>query len=377
MQIAQGALTNSKRPQVFPENYPKKITYAKDCFLYDDKKNKYFDFICALGTCLLGYSNDDISRAIMQQLCKGNLFSLASDVEEKFCEAIAPLVPFADRIKVFKTGSESCTAACVIARAHENHRLLFQQGFNGWHPEFQSLTPPSCGVPEHLFIKKLDTYVTDQIVILEPVITKLDEERLTFLRGLKSERNFIIFDETITALRFPKHTFSNEYDITPDLIILGKALGNGFPISIVAGKKEIMDNNYFTSGTFCGDTLGMIAGMKVLELLKSKYNLTELYVQANNFCTSFNQLHPDLITIEGYGTRGVFKGNEEILALFFQEACKAGLLFGRSFFLNFSHLQYLDEILNICNAVLKVIKLGACKLEGRLPELPISAKARG
>jgi glutamate-1-semialdehyde aminotransferase len=157
---------------------------------------------------------------------------------------------------------------------------------------------------------------------------------------------------------------------------MGKAIANGLPLALVGGKKEIMNcEEYFVSSTFAGEQLSLAAASEVIKLLSRTYRLDNLWHTAKAFVKNFNGLSK-IIKIEGYPTRGVFQGSDIHKALFFQESCKAGILFGPSFFFTFKHIDYRDQVLNTCRDILTRIKSGSVKLEGEMPSSPFATKAR-
>jgi len=389
--IAQGALTNSKRPECFVRGiYPEHITRAKGAHVWDDKGKRYLDFICALGTNLLGYAKKEINDAVKEALDKGNLYSFASTVEVEFAEAIANYFPFVEQIKVLKSGSDGCSAAVRIARAHTKRDFIVSDGYHGWHDDFVRLTPPALGVPSSETHSASLAILEDlagswqgkniAAVIVEPVITDYSEARVTFLKALKRRCEelgaLLIFDETITALRFPGMSFSHWSGITPDLIVFGKALANGLPISVVGGKRSVMSGSeYFVSTTYAGDTLAMAAALKVMPMVKEA--LPQMWETASLFQDDFNKIAPTLIRLDGYPTRGVLWGKDEITkALFMQEMAKANTLFGSSWFWCEPHAYERDLVLSLAKIVLGKIIMGEAKLEGDLPRKPFAQKQR-
>lgn len=218
-------------------------------------------------------------------------------------------------------------------------------------------------------------------VILEPVITDASQKRNEMVKGLVDAcRNYnivTIFDEIITGFRWPGYSVAEAWGVTPDLICLGKACAGGLPLSIVAGKKAIMDSDYFVSSTFAGDTAALAACLKTMDLLQNKFRLEFLWEKGAQFLERFNNIWNDGLTIEGYPTRGVFKGDEIVKALFMQECCRAGILVGPSFFFNFSHLDIADEVLSTFQDILLRIQRKEVELIGEMPQKPFAQKIRG
>lgn len=385
--IAQNALTNSKRPECFVKGvFPTHISRAIGPFVWDTSRNKYIDFICGLGSNILGYANNSVNAAIYQQMINGTTYSLSSELEVLLAEKMKEIVPFIERVKFLKTGTEACLAAIRIARAKTGRSTVLSHGYHGWGDPFVSLTPPALGISSQTGISPFklleDINGETAAVIIEPILCDLSERRIDELQALRrkctQEGALLIFDEVITGFRFPKFSVSNHLNIQPDLIVMGKAMGNGMPISFVGGSKDIMNcGEYFVSSTFAGETLSIAASLKVIELLQTKkYNLEVLWERGQYFKDKFNSMCPENLKLTGYPTRGVFEGDLTTKALFWQESVKAGILFGSSWFINFSHLPYIDNVLNVLQDILTRIKTGSVELEGELPQSPFAQKAR-
>lgn len=382
LSIAHGALTNSKRPSVFVKGvYPTHLEKSKGCHVWDASGKRYIDFIAALGSSILGYANEEVNQAITTQLKKGTTFSLATEMEVETAEKVKECFPWVERVRFLKTGTEACLAAIRIARAKSGYDPIYSDGYHGWSDEFTSLTPPAHGIPKQHHITKSDFPPAGTGgLIIEPVQTDAGDARVKRLREIRARcdetKTPLIFDEIITGFRFPKFGTCNYFGVEPDLVCLGKAIANGMPLAVVAGKKEIMETDYFVSSTFAGETLSLAAAHKTMSLLQTKYKLDHLWDRGAQFLYRFNQIWPEQLWIEGYPTRGVFKGDELTRALFFQESCKAGILFGPSFFFNFSHIDVMDTVLSSCEAILGRIKMGSVTLEGEMPQTPFAQKAR-
>lgn len=384
--IAQGALTNSKRPECLVFGvYPTHMKRGNGCFLWDTSGKRYVDYICGLGTNILGYGEEETSAAVAFQARQGASLSLGSEIEVVAAEKIKEIFPFVDLVRFLKSGSEACTAAVKIARAKTGRGLVLTEGYHGWHDLFVELSPPAMGVAATNQIQTFNSLeqVTNEVaaVIIEPVMTDLSGERIAWLRDLRERctktGTVLIFDEIITGFRFPKFSVANYLGIAPDLICLGKALANGMPLAVVGGKREIMNcGEYFVSSTYAGETLSLVAALKTMHLLQTKYRLDYLWEQGGRFITRFNAIWPEVIKIEGYPTRGRFVGDEIQKALFWQEACRAGILFGPSWFFNFQHIGESDQVLSTCQDIITRLKTGSVKLEGDLPANPFAAKLR-
>lgn len=389
--IAQGYLTNSKRPESLIKGvYPTHLKRGLGCYVWDHNDKRYVDFITGLGSNLLGYANETINAVVKSALDNGNLLSLGTDHEITTAEKLKELFTFADCFKFLKSGTEACSAALRIARAHTGRKMVLSDGYHGWSDTFVSLTPPHLGVPKdvhqsNLWTEKLSGLddITDDVaaVIVEPVITEVSTQRSEWLQALRDKCTkhgvMLIFDEIITGFRFPKYSAAAYFGIEPDLICLGKGMANGFPLAAVGGKYAVMNSKeYFVSSTYAGCVDALVATRKVCEMLQKSHSLEELWTKGAEFQKQFNALWPEMIQIEGYPTRGVFKGDANVKALLFQEACQAGILLGPSFWFNFPLSRETFGVIDTLKEILTNIRKGRVKLLGEMPRSPFAQQVR-
>lgn len=384
--IGQGALTNSKHPHshVFGV-YPTHMTRGSQGHLYATNGKRYCDYICGLGSNLFGYSPPGLAQRLTPYLNGGFSHSFPTVHEVETAEKLKTMFYFVDKFKFLKDGTGACAAAIRMARAATGRKKILSQAYHGWSDEFVSLTSPATGV--HTCVD-IATYLDDcdlsdvAGVIVEPVVTDASTERLLWLQDLRKRctkaGTVLIFDEVITGLRYDKHCVALVSGVLPDLIIVGKALANGLPLAAVGGKKEILDSDYFVSSTYAGEVLSLVSCQWTLEQLlnTSQFKIEKLWEQGGRFISKFNKMGQEKIWIEGYPTRGVFKGEPLTKALFFQEACKAGFLFGPSFFYSFANKEFDFEFFTFFKDFIDRLFLGLLKLEGKMPESPFAEKVR-
>lgn len=365
---------------------------GRGCYLWDLDGRKYADYICGLGTNLVGYGHPAISRDLTDYLRVSNdrsgglCLSLSSVEEVETAERLKELFPFIDTLKFLKTGTEACNAALRIARTYTGRVEVLTEGYHGWGDDFISLMPPACGVPPQKTTYKLTSIddVTDKTaaVIVEPIMTAYTPERRSWLAALRARCTakgaVLIFDEIITGFRFPKFSVSRHLGITPDLICLGKALGGGLPLSLVGGKKELMnDPRYFVSSTFAGEILSLVSCRAFLNQITHRRGMIDdLWASGEKWQSVFNSIWPENLQLEGYPTRGQFTGDEMAKALFYQESCRAGILFGPSWFYNFPLSDLIDSHLQTVKEILCKIRNGDVKLMGKMPVPPLAQMMR-
>ena len=292
----------SKNPVRFPsEDWPIYFSKAKGCCVWDLNNNKYFDFsYMGVGTNSLGYSNTKIDNEVSKVIKNGNMSTLNSYEEVIFAENILKLHPWAKMAKFAKTGAEANAIALRLARAFTKKNKVIICGYHGWHDWYLSakfmknnymdthLFPnlKTQGVPNFLkgftysvkynelnaiynLIKK-DSDIS--AIIMEVQRDELPEKN--YLRSIRKicDQNKIclIFDECTTGFREVYGGLHMKYKIYPDLAMFGKAIGNGYSLTTVLGKKAIMkeSTNTFISSTFWSERIGFAAGIATLKEMK-------------------------------------------------------------------------------------------------------------
>jgi glutamate-1-semialdehyde aminotransferase len=380
--IAQGALTNSKHPDRFSEFVPSHVKGGYGEYLYDGENNRWLDFVCGLGACHFGYGHEKIVREIVKYICQGSCHSLPTEWEVFATEKLQEVFNFVESVKWVNDGSSACTAAIEIARAHTGRDWILTEGYHGWHPEH--INPVAWKKhPNRFCIEKLDMWARpwDDVaaVIIEPVMTVCDEERISFLKDLREKctktGTLLIYDEVITGLRYPKFGVCNHFGVKPDILLLGKSIGNGEKIGAVCGKKEWMNGEYFVSGTYHGHIPSLVAAHTCLHLAKhdQEFDLVHLNNESLRFVEAINDMAKDIFSVEAWGCRGAFKGDYH---LFHQEMAKAKVLFGPSLFFNFANIKHIDDILDLSYKIIERIKAGSVTFVGKVPTPALASKAR-
>jgi len=385
--IAQGALTNSKRPESLMLGlYPSHMSHGSGAHLWDIDGQRWLDYMCGLGCNFVGYGNEKVAQAIIKNVYAGYSHSLPTVHEVEAAEKLKQLFPFVDLFKFTKTGTLACDAAVRIARAHTGRDLVLSEGYHGHGDDFVSMTPPAVGVPKREWMAKLahdfsNIDETVACVIVEPVIVDDSRERISWLNGLRKACDrygvLLVFDEVITGFRYRKYGVCNNYGVLPDLICLGKAMANGMPLAAVGGKSHVMSGDYFISSTYGGEILSLAACQAVCDIIMKDHDYDHNYLlrAGADFRDRFNALGGP-VKIRGYETRGVFEGSPEEIALFFQEMGRAKVIFCKSWFFNWHLAKHTDEVLKIADEALLRISKGSVQLKYPLPVVPFAAKER-
>lgn len=378
--LAQGSTgTNSRRPDQYVKGvYPTHFMRASGCNVWDPDGNKYIDFIGGLGSVILGYNDVRVNEAVRSQIASGLVTgSMPSYLEVEVGEMMADMFNV-DRVRFLKTGSEACSAAVRIARAKSNRDIVISEGYHGHHDIFTSMTEPAIGVKDSFkIIHQRQKRITSSSVaayITEPItLHDTDANRRTMkekMDDFQRDGVMVIFDEVITGCRVPQGSVGKYWDVWPDISVFGKAIANGYPLAVVGGKQEVMNcGEYFISSTFSSEAVSLAACRATLQELQ-KLSIQDLCFYAKRFQEQFNNICGGIgVFIEGYGTRGMMNLTNYNTALFCQEACKAGLLFGKAFFYTFAHMEadFEEVVFNIITDIVRRIELGDCSLEGQLP----------
>lgn len=299
--IPLGSQTFSKSRTQYPVGVsPFFASKSSGSYLWDVDGNKYVDLVASLAAVTLGYGDPDINRAVKRQLKKGVSLSLSSKLETIVAEKIINLVPSAEMVRFAKNGSDATSAAVRIARYFTRRDHIISIGYHGWHDWYIGSTTRSMGVPSAVQALTLSARYNDlshvenlfdkvkgdvAAVILEPM-NSVDPTPgyLESLKSFCSSNNILlIFDEVITGFRFAKGGAQELFGVTPDLSCFGKGIANGFPISVIAGKREIMEGfkDVFFSGTFGGELLSLTAANVVLDKVREGRVIPELYRVGN------------------------------------------------------------------------------------------------
>lgn len=284
-----GAQTYSKSYRYYCQgDSPSFIDRGEGCYLYDVDGNKFIDFVCALGPITIGYNVEKINDAVKEQLDKGISFSLQAEVEVELAEKIIEIIPCAEMVRFVKNGGDATTAAIRLARAYAERDLVALSGYHGMHDWSIGSTENNKGIPKAISdltktfeynniesLEELFNQYPDEIaaVILEPI--QANGPKDDFLQKVKELTHkygaVLIFDEVVSGFRYALGGASELYGIVPDMAAFGKGMGNGLPISAVAGKKEIMkqiEEGIFVSTTFGGEALSMAGSLAALEILE-------------------------------------------------------------------------------------------------------------
>jgi glutamate-1-semialdehyde 2,1-aminomutase len=367
--IPLGSQTFSKSKTQYPVGVsPFFIRRGKGSHVWDVDGNEYIDFVNSLAAITLGYCDPDVDAAVRNQLDDGVTFSLPHPLEIEVAERLVNLVPCAEKVRFGKNGSDATSGAIRIARAFTNRDHVAVCGYHGWQDWYIGTTARNLGVPKatqgfsHTWLyneieslDKLFQDYPDQIaaVILEPM--NVIEPLPGFLQSVKELAHkhgaLLIFDETITGFRYAIGGAQQHFGVTPDLATFGKGLANGYPLSAVAGRADVMRlmEEVFFSFTFGGETLSLAAALATMKKLECEPVIKTLYHQGNKILDKLDSLIKegnagDFLSLAGNPTWSFLLikdvGNYsqwEIKTLLLQEMFARGILTIGTHNMSFSH----------------------------------------
>jgi glutamate-1-semialdehyde aminotransferase len=375
--IPGGTMLLSKRPEMFlPDQWPSYFSKAKGCKVWDLDGKELIDMsIMGIGTNTLGYGNDEVDAAVMETVKKGNMSTLNCPEEVYLAEKLIEINPWADMVRFARSGGEANSIAIRIARAASGRDKVAICGYHGWHDWYLSanhnggddlsshllggLSPN--GVPKNLkntvypfnynnFEEVLSIVDTNEIGVIKMEVERNfgpEDNFLHKVRKLATDRNIVlIFDECTSGFRETFGGIYQKYGVEPDMAMYGKTIGNGYALTAVVGKKEVMEaaQNTFISSTFWTERIGptaALATLKVMEEVKSWEIITAI---GNKMRQGWQQLadeHNLKITISGIPSLSTYSFNSdkalEYKTFIAQEMLAKGYLASTNFYASTAH----------------------------------------
>jgi glutamate-1-semialdehyde 2,1-aminomutase len=299
----------------FFEPYPFYTARASGSKLYDVDGNEYIDFWLGHTALILGHSPPVVVKAVQEQLVRGTHYGTEHELEIALAEQVVKMIPSVEMMRFTNSGTEANMYAVRLARAYTGRNKIakFEGGWHGGYDALQKAVKPPYNLPESAGLTQgalQDTLILpfndlegvkeklkgieDQVagIIIEPVLGAggaIPAEK-EFLKGLREfcDRHgiLLIFDEVITGFRLAPGGGQQYFGVKPDITVLGKILGGGFPVGAFCGLAEIMERvdhmRYqrpqasFHGGTFTANPITMTAGLTTLKILEDGRLIKEL-----------------------------------------------------------------------------------------------------
>ena len=303
--IPGGTQLLSKRPEMFlPDLWPAYYKQAKGCRITDLDGKSYIDMsYMGIGSCILGYADEDVNRAVKNVIDKGSMATLNAPEEVDLAETLIKLHPWADMVRYARTGGEAMAIAVRIARAASRKDIVLFCGYHGWHDWYLAANLASdtaldghllpglnpLGVPRKLqgtafpfkyndvkgfleLIKKHKNNVG--VVVIEPIRSeKPTKEFLSTIRKITRKLKMtLIVDEITAGFRLNPGGAHLVFGLEPDIAVFAKGMSNGFPMAAVIGRKQIMEKaqETFISSTYWTERIGPVAALATIEKMKKE-----------------------------------------------------------------------------------------------------------
>lgn len=301
--IPGGTQLLSKRPEQFaPDQWPAYFTKAKGCEIWDTDGTHYYDMTTnGIGACLLGYADEDVTKATVSRIENGCMSTLNPPEEVELADKLCEIHPWAEQVRFARTGGEICAVAVRIARATTGRDMVAICGYHGWSDWYISanlggtdsldgqLLPglkPS-GVPKALRNSSVTFHYNNKeefdeviknygerlaCVIMEPIRNSMpDDGWLQYVKDkIHKAGGLLIFDEITIGWRLTFGGSHRMFGVTPDIAVFAKALGNGHPIAAVIGTKEAMHGteDSFISSTYWTESVGPAAALATIKKIE-------------------------------------------------------------------------------------------------------------
>lgn len=379
MRVSGFTSTGSKRPLTLfggvYDDLPHRMTRSEGAKVWDERGREYLDFISALGAVGLGYAHSHVIRAAVEAMERGGIGPLAPVDEELLAGELVAAVPVLDEVRFLKTGAEAVAAAVRLARTATGRDLVLGCGYHGWL-DWCSSGP---GVPAAVsglyrsipfndaeeciaMIRRAGNALA--CVVIEPVVE--EEPTAEWLRALRDETwrlgVVLVYDEIKTAFRVAEGGAAMRWGGEPDLVVMGKALANGFPLAAVGGRAEIMRraNDTWISSTMATDFVSFAAARATLAAVREVGLPARLADTGGVLFEGLKGLaagHADRVAVSGIPEMCYLRFADERTSQRVAQGCaRRGLLFKRNAY-NFVTLAHTNadvlQALGILDAVLR------------------------
>ena len=395
--IPGGNMLLSKRPDMFlPDNWPTYYSKAKGCKVWDMDGKEYIDMsIMGIGTNILGYANEEIDNYVCENIQNGNMSTLNCSEEVLLAEKLVEAHPWSDMAKFARSGGEANSIAIRIARAASGKDKVAMCGYHGWHDWYlaanindtsnldghhlEGLKP--LGVPKSLKetvfpfqYNNIDSLLkilkNHDIGVIKMEVSRSEPPKDDFLnkvREISNKNNIIlIFDECTSGFRKTFGGLHKFYDVEPDMAMFGKAMGNGYAITAVIGKEEIMNHaqSTFISSTFWTERAGPSAALKTLEIMKREKSWEVITQTGSKIKKNLDLLSKKYeLPLQQFGLEALsgfnFDSTNNLAYKTFisQEMLKKGFLAGNLIYVCTHHTKdIIEEYFSSLDPVLKLIK---------------------
>jgi len=329
----------------YPIECPKFAEKAEGSHIYDVDGNDFIDYLMGFGSVILGHSHPKVKEAVTQQLERGFIYGINHENEVTLSEKIVKHVPCADMVLIRNSGSAANTAALRIVRAYTGKEKIvkFEGHYHAWYDwnifdRYPAAKLSYFGIPRSV-LNDVIVLPWNDLGIVEDTLSRLGHEiaavfceayevnggvippKKGYLEGLREitrEQDIVlVFDEVITGFRLGLSGAQGMLGVTPDLATFGKALGNGFTISVVAGKRSVMEPEtearLWLGGTYNANPVTVAAALATLTELEKEGSYKHIYDMSGKIMKGFRDV------IEDVGIEAILQGPGPVFSLYFTD----------------------------------------------------------
>ena len=385
-QIVAGGTTQGKAPNtLIPGEYPIYAARGQGATIWDVDGNAFLDWILAYGIIVLGYCDPDVDAAAIREIQSGFAFPLTRPVQNELAERLVEIIPCAEMVHFFKTGSDTTTAAVRLARITTGRDKIVRWGYNGWH---DWCCTRAAGIPQSVRDDILTFRYNDldsladvlnrnrgQVagVIMMPL--EIEAPQPGFLAGVRELAHqhgaLFILDEMRSGFHLALGGAQEYYNVVPDLATFSKALSNGYAISVLAGRSDLMQTlaQTYVSSTFFTNSIAMAAAVATIDKLRRDAVIPHLWDIGRRLMDGLDRLARDLnVEARTIGIAPmpflIFAQDDPAVRetakyVFFRETTRRGLLLhpNHHWFVSAAHTeQDLAHTLEICEDAFREVK---------------------
>lgn len=385
-EIVAGGTTQGKAPNtLIPGEYPIYAARGLGAHLWDVDNNRFLDWILAYGIIVLGYCDPDVDAAAIREIREGFSFPLTKPVQNELAELLVEVIPCAEMVHFFKSGSDATTTAVRLARIVTGRQKIVRWGYNGWH-DWSCIREP--GIPRQVredvltfryndldSLEDVLKQQRDQVACVIMMPLEIELPRPGFLAGVKELAHqygaLFILDEMRSGFHLALGGAQEYYGVMPDLATFSKAISNGYAISVLAGRRDIMATlpQTYVSSTFFTNSIAMAAAVATINKLRREQVIPHLWRIGQGLLDGLSRLAQEVgVEAEVVGLPPmpflVFTDanpaiRETARHVFYSETTRRGLLFhpNHHWFVSHAHTeQDLAHTLEISEAAFRLVK---------------------
>src|SRR5437870_7154147 len=377
--------TGSKRPDALfgpgegdgpPSPLPERMVRASGCRVWDEAGREYVDYVMALGAVAVGYGHPAVNGAAQEAIASGVVGRLAPVLEEELAVARCGAIPWIERVRFLKTGAEAVAAAVRLGRVATGRDRVLGCGYHGWLDWCQGGAVQGVPAATRELYAELPFNDVERtraeiravgdrlaVVVVEPVV--VEEPRREWLDALRGETArvgaVLVFDEIKTAFRLALGGAAERYGVRPDLVVLGKAMANGFPLAAVGGRADLMGGVAHTwiSSTLATESVALAAARATLQVTVAEGVCAHLHQVGTQLLHGLHRLqhrYPHAVTAVAGAAETCFLNyaSEEVSRSVARGCAARGLLFKRTAynFVSLAHDESTDRTLAVLEEVL-------------------------